>query len=248
MAITYIDKSTAESASSKTAVLDQVTGIQNNDIMLCYVSYFSTGVITPPAGWSNIYNGSANENLFYKIASSESGTYTFTNSASASKISAVIATYRGGFDTTNPIDQSSVNVPAGTSANVTASTITVTAVNSALLYFGSVLTSAGVTTFSAPTSPATFTEDIAIDTSGIGAQIYQEIAHATLSSNGATGNIIAVASRSVATSARFAIAVSLNPGTSGPANLKSYNTNLKANIKTINTNPIANVKTLDTNA
>ena len=34
----------------------------------------------------------------------------------------------------------------------------------------------------------------------------------------------------------------------GPANLKSYNTNLKANIKTINTNAIANVKTLNTNA
>lgn len=34
----------------------------------------------------------------------------------------------------------------------------------------------------------------------------------------------------------------------GPANLKSYNTNLKANIKSINTNLIANVKTLDTNA
>ena len=34
---------------------------------------------------------------------------------------------------------------------------------------------------------------------------------------------------------------------SGPANLKSYNTNLKANIKSINTNLIANVKSLDTN-
>jgi hypothetical protein len=33
----------------------------------------------------------------------------------------------------------------------------------------------------------------------------------------------------------------------GPANLKSYNTNLKANIKTINTNLIANVKSLNTN-
>ncbi len=33
----------------------------------------------------------------------------------------------------------------------------------------------------------------------------------------------------------------------GPANLKSYNTNLKANIKSINTNLIANVKSLDTN-
>ena len=34
---------------------------------------------------------------------------------------------------------------------------------------------------------------------------------------------------------------------SGPANLKSLNTNLKANIKSINTNLIANVKSLDTN-
>lgn len=34
---------------------------------------------------------------------------------------------------------------------------------------------------------------------------------------------------------------------SGPANLKTYNTNAKANIKTMNTNPIANVKTFDTN-
>lgn len=33
----------------------------------------------------------------------------------------------------------------------------------------------------------------------------------------------------------------------GPANLKSYNTNLKANIKSINTNPIANIKSLNTN-
>jgi hypothetical protein len=34
----------------------------------------------------------------------------------------------------------------------------------------------------------------------------------------------------------------------GPANLKTYNTNLKANIKTINTNPIANVKSLNGNS
>ena len=37
------------------------------------------------------------------------------------------------------------------------------------------------------------------------------------------------------------------PSAGGPANLKSYNTNLKANIKSINTNVIANVKSLNTN-
>jgi hypothetical protein len=45
------------------------------------------------------------------------------------------------------------------------------------------------------------------------------------------------------------IAASLAPFVAaGPANLKTYDTNVKANIKTMNTNPIANVKTFDTNA
>lgn len=42
--------------------------------------------------------------------------------------------------------------------------------------------------------------------------------------------------------------IDLAPAAAGPANLKSYNTNLKANIKTVNSNTIANCKTLNTNA
>jgi len=42
--------------------------------------------------------------------------------------------------------------------------------------------------------------------------------------------------------------LTLSAVASGPANLKSYNTNVKANIKSINTNAIANVKSFDTNA
>ena len=47
----------------------------------------------------------------------------------------------------------------------------------------------------------------------------------------------------------YGIIFSLAPAVaaSGPANLKSYNTNLKANIKSIDTNLIANVKSLNTN-
>jgi len=46
----------------------------------------------------------------------------------------------------------------------------------------------------------------------------------------------------------FATDVPSTCAVSGPANLKTYNTNEKANIKTMNTNPLANVKTFDTNA
>lgn len=46
----------------------------------------------------------------------------------------------------------------------------------------------------------------------------------------------------------WGVAASFAPAAaSGPANLKSYNTNLKANIKSVNTNLIANVKSLNTN-
>lgn len=42
-------------------------------------------------------------------------------------------------------------------------------------------------------------------------------------------------------------AVAIQPPVSGPANVKTYNTNPAANIKTIDTNPIGNVKSLNTN-
>jgi len=45
------------------------------------------------------------------------------------------------------------------------------------------------------------------------------------------------------------VMVSIAPvAPSGPANMKTYNTNPKANVKSIDTNLIANVKTFDTNA
>jgi hypothetical protein len=57
-----------------------------------------------------------------------------------------------------------------------------------------------------------------------------------------------VGSTSTATGNMYLSAISVAPAVaSGPANLKSYNTNLKANIKSYNTNLIANVKSIDTN-
>lgn len=44
------------------------------------------------------------------------------------------------------------------------------------------------------------------------------------------------------------IMASFAPAVSGPANLKSLDTNVKANIKSYNTNAIANVKSINTNA
>jgi hypothetical protein len=70
--------------------------------------------------------------------------------------------------------------------------------------------------------------------------------YVTWSSSGATGNIDATQTVSEPYKRAFAVALTLYVP-SGPANLKSYNTNLKANIKSIDTNLIANVKSLNTN-
>lgn len=68
-------------------------------------------------------------------------------------------------------------------------------------------------------------------------------------SNGTVGTgSQSLAWTSVASGSWGGMILSMAPAVaSGPANLKTYNTNPKANIKTMNTNPIANVKTFDTN-
>lgn len=50
------------------------------------------------------------------------------------------------------------------------------------------------------------------------------------------------------TTAGGMIALKPAAGASGPANLKSLDTNVKANIKSYNTNVLANIKSIDTNA
>lgn len=59
-------------------------------------------------------------------------------------------------------------------------------------------------------------------------------------------NLFSISYRDV-TNSNYGTAIIGTFPLAGPANLKSYNTNLKANIKSINTNLIANVKSLDTN-
>jgi hypothetical protein len=52
---------------------------------------------------------------------------------------------------------------------------------------------------------------------------------------------------SAGTTDSAAALIAIQPAPSGPANLKSLDTNAKANIKSYNTNPIANIKSIDTN-
>lgn len=76
----------------------------------------------------------------------------------------------------------------------------------------------------------------------------------TLHDTGDSGATVGTGSQSMAWTDSsgniYGIIASIAPAgaASGPANLKSLDTNLKANIKSYNTNLIANVKSIDTNA
>jgi hypothetical protein len=72
--------------------------------------------------------------------------------------------------------------------------------------------------------------------------------HDTGDSNGTVGTGSQSMAWTDSSGSVYGIIFSLAPATAaGPANLKSYDTNLTANIKSINTNLIANIKSLNTN-
>ena len=102
--------------------------------------------------------------------------------------------------------------------------------------------------------------------SGLGSgrgRTYTAGANTTLRSSASDGQAHTFDSGGIANSSPWTLNATISAGTeekyntafelvvaaaaSGPANLKSYNTNLTANIKSINTNLIANTKSLNTN-
>jgi len=84
-------------------VLNKPSGTVEGDMMVAWVCGDSTGRknVTPPSGWSVIYNqsspdlgGSAQMFGYYKVATaSEPSTYTFTFSGSTSQYKGVITSY-----------------------------------------------------------------------------------------------------------------------------------------------------------
>lgn len=86
-------------------------------------------------------------------------------------------------------------------------------------------------------------------TSGVSSRNVGGTGFGLYDSNGtvATGSVSAVMHRAALNGMAVVLAAFSPALAAGPANLKSYNTNLKSNINSVNTNLIANVKSLDTN-
>jgi hypothetical protein len=127
------------------------TGTTDGDVLLAWVSTANDKTITPPSGWTQMAELSANGNtiwLGYKVAASESGTYAFT--WTDSKATAIVSAY-SGVDNTKPIVYwLPTNTGTGTSQTVAAmSGIGTDPTNSMLVTFMSL--NRGATTTTQPT-------------------------------------------------------------------------------------------------
>lgn len=200
--ITYISSSSTSNAASTSIVVPAPANLQDGDVMItCIDSNDGPSAITTLAGWTQINkvttangNISAEMATYYKVASSESGNYTWTT-ASSTRNSAALSVFRG-VKTTAVVNTSAAQTTAS-SATQTAPTITPT-VDNCMLVFCVSSDATGAYTYTPPTG---YTE--AVD---IGSASAMEIAYKLQTTAAATGAVSATCS-TASTSGGFHIAL-----------------------------------------
>lgn len=120
-----------------TTTVNKVTGVVNDDLMITSVIvYDNTVTITPPAGWAlageNTIAGSTatKHAVYYKKASSEGASYTFSNSGGA--YTDLLSIAYSGVDTTTAMD-ATATTNTGTSGTPTITGITTATANAQLV-------------------------------------------------------------------------------------------------------------------
>ena len=111
-AVAFRSLSNTTYASRTNTTVTAPAGVTNNDVMIMRFLQGRVGLeltVTPPAGWTEIGTVTDIESagfhvyshLYYRVASSEGASYTFTHASVSSQ--AVVAAY-SGVNTTTPLD------------------------------------------------------------------------------------------------------------------------------------------------
>ena len=189
---TLVDTATAGGLSVNTITCNKPTGTVENDIMIAIISHHYNDTSDGPSGWtleadSPYINGYNNE-LWYLVAgASEPADYTWDGWDTSTRTRAVIATYRGGFDTADPIDASSNTVYTTYNTTLRAVTVTASVADSPLLAIGATYSTGAPMTATAPASPGTFAEDLdSYDSDGDYVSVFYS---QTWAGSGATGGM-----------------------------------------------------------
>jgi hypothetical protein len=133
-ALTYVASAVSvQNTGSSTIVVAVPSGISNGQLMLMILNSSGTASTwTTPAGWAVGTAGANGRALFWKIASSEPGSYTVGQTISGQTSDAVILVYaNAAFDTSGLANQATVVT------TVTPVAITVAKQNSSIVYVAS---------------------------------------------------------------------------------------------------------------
>lgn len=195
-ATTFINVAHFDDSAVKTGTVNKPANTADDDIMFAVIMRNNNIALTvTPTGWSKIaehqYSTTYHQYLFYKVAASEGSSYTWTWGANG-RIAITIATYRGGFNTADPIDVVSNTEYITSSSAVRSANMSVAAANSVLLNFATFY-STTVRTFTKPSVPTTdWVENY--DGGQTTSDFSREISSMVWTGSGATGNIDAIAS------------------------------------------------------
>jgi hypothetical protein len=200
------------------------TGTVEGDIMFALVSYRGAAIgdtiNSIPSGWSTpalASETSARESswLYWKVAgASEPADYTWGASA-AGRLAIVIVTYTAGdFNASSPIAVVSNTAYKTSDTILRAASMTVTAANSPLLFFGSVYNATTLPSFTKPSVPTTgWVEDY--DGGDVTSDFARTVCSYIWTGSGATGIMDDTINATNAVKHAFAVALKPNiaPGT-----------------------------------
>lgn len=191
------------------------------------------------------YQHSTSLNVSYKFMGSTPDTlFSLPSSGSANNGQTYTIQVFRGVNSSTPLDVTPTSALGENTTRCNPASITPTTIGAWILICGG---GAALTISAAYTAPANYTVFLtqaqADTTDSVIGSGYRDTAW----SSGAEDPAGYTGGSTSADSSWACYTIALRPAISGPANLKTYNTNLKANIKSINTNLIANIKSLNTN-
>jgi len=186
MAITFINNSEYDSASSASATVNKPTNTADGDVMFA-LTLTDQSISVVPSGWTLLANRSSADsikqyNLYYKTASSEGSNYTWEPS-SAGKIHIVITTIRGVFNSSLIEDYSNDNYTAN-DYTCRAGSVALRKSYEPVIFFGASYDNTQQTF----TPPTDFTE-LYDSSAQNGSTYYATVAISELKTIGETGNI-----------------------------------------------------------
>lgn len=200
MAVAFRASASNANPSSNSLTVNIPAGTQNGDIMIAVfeISISISNEINTPSGWTLLDNAASvgpNVASYWRVASAEPASYTWTFSAT-NAVSGIIASYSGG----GSIDTHGAFNRTTSSTSITANSIS-TAIDGDMLVFV-VGCSAAETSY---TGPAGFTQRATPSTAG-GACLLADMLQTT---HGATGSVTTTAASSANTNASL---IAIAPG------------------------------------